>query len=258
MQRTKEETLQAFNRAPKIIQDALSDGPAVDFMIGLQVRYSLHVDVAGSIVQRIRDLLLGLSNPTEFLGELVQLGVTDTTARTIVGDLNKEVFIPLREAMQKAPESTAAPEPIAVPQRSLGAEKSLPAPSLEYEPELKTLPGSPVQAPMPPPTPAPIPSPAPIDRNRVSTPIPHEAYPMHPNQQGGWHPAAAVHIYVPSQGMPYAAPQQAAPEHVVEATPVVPPVQTIEVPVPAQPQVPEFAPAPAPQPRAADPYREAV
>lgn len=259
MRPTEEQAKSAYERAPEAIQNALTDGPAIDFMAALQTRYSLHIDVAGEVVERIRNLLLGLSSPTEFLGELIQLGMSDTVARTLVEDLNKEVFIPLREEMRKAPESTGAPEPIAVPQRSLGAETPLPAPSLAYEPEPKTLPGSPVVAPMP--TPTPISTPAPIVENNAPAPVAHAVYPMHPNQQGGWHPAAAVHIYVPSQGMPYAAHKPAPLEHVAEAMPVTTPtVEAPQVSVPAQVAEPIPAPAPAPaaQPRTADPYREPV
>ena len=259
MQRTKEETLLAFNRAPRTIQDALSDGPAVDFMVGLQARYSLHIDVAGLVIERIRDLLLGLSNPTEFLGELTQLGITDTVARTLVGDLNKEVFIPLREKMQSEPkerESVKTPEPIKVPQQSLGAQTTLSAPALDYAPA-PTLPGSPIPAPMPaapPPVPPAEPAAPPVV---VSNPHP---MPQAAPQQG-WHSAAAVHIYVPSHGAPYQqAPAEVRPEEKVVDVVEVPP-QEIVPPPPPTPSAPPAAPSsPTPLAKnyAADPYREPV
>lgn len=252
MQPTEEQVLQAYNRAPKTIQDALSDGPAVDFMVGLQERYGLHIDVAGRVVERIRNLLLGLSNPTEFLGELIQLGISDTAARSLVGDLNKEVFVPLREEMQKAPK-TAVPEPVAIPQRSLGAEAPLPVPSLAYEPPAPTLPGSPVQAPMP----AVVPTPEPVAP--AVQPIAQVAHPMQTATPNGWHSAAAVHIYVPSHGTPYSAP---APERIIDAVPepipVAPPKEEV-LAIPVSP-TPQHAPTPTPLKKdyAADPYREPI
>ena len=260
---SKEELSQAFDRAPKIIQDALSDGPAIDFMIGLQKRYELHVDVSGNVVERIRDLLLGLSNPTEFLGELIQLGISDTVARTIVGDLNKEVFIPLRERMQKEPKASPAakaPEPIAVPQQSLGSRNVIPAPSLDYEPA-PTLPGSPVPAPMPT---APAPAPAessPVPAVETPLPVAHTPHPMPvAAPQQGWHSAAAVHIYVPSHGTPYQAPAATPIEKVVdieEEPPTAPTVPPPTTPPPAPP-TPKPPSPPLQKDYVADPYREPV
>ena len=259
MQPTEEQVLQAYNRAPKAIQDALSDGPAVDFMVGLQARYSLHIDVAGKVVGRIRNLLLGLSNPTEFLGELIQLGISDTVARSLVGDLNKEVFVPLREEMQKVPQDTTpAPEPVTVPQRSLGAEKPLPAPTLAYEPAVQTLPGSPVAVPMP--VSAPV-----AESTPPPQPVPQVVHPMHNQAPDGWHSAAAVHIYVPSHGAPYPAP---APHRIIDAVSEPTPSMPAEEPIPAAPiiQTTQQAPTPTPTPTptplkkdyAADPYREPI
>lgn len=251
MQRTDEELRKAFSAAPKVIQDALSDGPAVDFMVGLQARYGLHIDVAGTVVERIRDLLLGLSNPTEFLGELVNLGIADTTARTVVADLNTEVFIPLRDRMREEGTKPAPPEP---PMR-----KPIPPPAIDYQPPVAqspaTLPGSPVAAPMPA-------AQSMLPAMPIATQIvPQGAVPEHPQ---GWHPAAAVHIYVP-QGP---ASQQPASVTVPDATPpatnlVRPadPVRPTPEPIVREPRTPAPAPSGAaatPATYTSDPYREPI
>lgn len=235
MHPTEQQVKEAFNRAPKAVQDALSDGPVVDFIFGLQERYSLHVDVSGAVIERIRDLLLGLSNPTEFLGELVTLGITDTVARTIVADLNKEVFIPLSEQIRTEAAKLKEPEP----------KKPLPPPALEYAPAAPaTLPGSTEAAPMPM-VQAPAPLPATIPGAQA-----------HP---AGWHPAAAVHIYVP-QGANHAQEHQAIVSALAPAAPPPAPIETVvrPVPQPPKPQAAPAAPAAEPRPYASDPYREPI
>lgn len=273
---TDQEVSRAYDLAPKAIQDALSDGPAVDFMVSLQSRYSLHIDVAGSIVSRIRDLLLGLANPTEFLGELIQLGLSDTVARAIVGDLNKEVFVPLREAMRNAPqEPRAAVEPISVPQQSLSPQETIPAPTLPYEPKPAsvTLPGSPVEAPMPVAA-APLPTYSVPEAAPAAPVAPHPAYPAPSAPQPGWHSAAAVHIYVPSHGVPFDQMHAPIPVEAKQTAPVTASVEPAPVPTPSAyvpaPVIaaPEPVPASIPtQPAAAtpitkdysaDPYREPI
>ncbi len=274
---TDQEVSRAYDLAPKAIQDALSDGPAVDFMVNLQSRYGLHVDVAGSIVSRIRDLLLGLANPTEFLGELIQLGLTDTVARAIVADLNKEVFVPLREAMRNAPEEPkAAVEPISVPQQSLSPKETVPAPTLAYEPRPApvTLPGSPVEAPMPA-APASLPTYSVPESAPVAPSVPHPAYPAPSAPQPGWHSAAAVHIYVPSHGVPFEQMHTPVPIEAKEIAPVTAPLSSAPTPVPQAyvpapaiaapepvsapiPAATTLAPAPITKDYAADPYREPI
>jgi len=256
MRPTDEQATKAYENAPKAIQDTLSDGAAIDFMVGLQARYSLHIDVAGSVIERIRDLLLGLSNPTEFLGELIQLGITDTVARTLVGGLNKEGFRPLRGKMKSKPkgkEPAQTPEPVTVPQQSLGAQTTLPAPALDYAPA-PTLPGSPVAAPMP--TTPPVPTEPSVMPVLVSNPHP---MPQAAPQQG-WHSAAAVHIYVPSHGAPYQAPQEVrSEEKVVDVAEVSAPSPVPStVPAPIKAPVEPATTTPEPKNYAADPYREPV
>ena len=252
MQRSEEEVKRAYTSAPKVIQDALSDGPAVDFMVALQERYNLHIDVAGTVVEKIRDLLLGLSNPTEFLGELINLGIQDTVARSLVTDLNTEVFMPLRDRIREEGTKPAPVEP--------EIRKPLPPPAIEYQapatPAPVTLPGSPVSM-----HEVAAPQPAPVATPVVAHPVEHQPASVHPQ---GWHPAAAVHIYVPQN------PAQAAQHHVVSApvttpqavsAPIIHP-QPVERPVQtaaAKPPTPIQAPAPvAPPSYANDPYREPI
>lgn len=92
--------LQAFESAPKAIQDSLTEGAAVDFIVSMRKRYGLHIDTAGKVAELVRNLLLGFLNPPDFVRNLVSLGITSDSAQLIVSDLNREVFIPIRNSMK--------------------------------------------------------------------------------------------------------------------------------------------------------------
>lgn len=258
--------------------------------MALKSRYQLHVDAAGQIGKEIGYLLLGVISPMEFIGRLVDSGVDGVTAKNIANDINTEIFLPLQEIMRnpgsyvpaRAPESEddeAAEEPITTPQpipRELAGLPSVPYASARDVPT--TLPGSPIAAPMPPArvqepvhSPAPVPAYS-VPEPTVTAPEAHPAYPIPAAPQQGWHSAAAVHIYVPSHGVPFEQMHAPIPAQAREAMPV--PVSTHEAQEPMAPAalaapssvMPEIAPvavsAPPPTPikkdYGADPYREPI
>ncbi|KND46889.1 MAG: DUF124 domain-containing protein [Parcubacteria bacterium C7867-004] len=296
MSRPQEQLLAAYDAAPKAIQDTLSDGAGIDFMVGLQTRYGLHIDTVGSITELIRDMLLGLMKPDDFIGALQTLGIDTPTATRLVADLNKEVFMPLRDAIMtgggsamtdgsvRVPISlTTVPVAAATPapQQSTPV---LPPPALEYAaaPSPVTLPGSSVPAPMPVPAPAPevarqIPviseppvaevtppiAPAPVSAPAVPLQVQHTVSTVQPASPIGWQSAASVHVYIPHPQTPPAP----VPHPAIMQPEAVP--QTVSyTEVPPAPQPPVFS-APIPPPQIAtvpppsrlpgsDPYREPI
>lgn len=115
MNPSDELVLRAFNQAPLVIQESLSDGKAVDFMESMLGRYNLHVDTTGYAMGFIRDMLLGLLKPEQFIGKLNSIGIIDEVAKRITSDLNKEVFIPLRDEMKKGGVGAQAQPPASIP-----------------------------------------------------------------------------------------------------------------------------------------------
>jgi hypothetical protein len=67
----------------------------------LQSAYQLHIDTTGGVVALIRNLLIGLVSPAEFITNLHGLGIEAPIAQRIAHDLNQKVFIPLQEKMKK-------------------------------------------------------------------------------------------------------------------------------------------------------------
>lgn len=298
---TKEQLMAAFGRVPRPIREFLSDSELGPIGTALAEKYKLHIDAAGTLVDIITKTLLGFIRPEELPPLLMErLLLEQTMANTLIGDINSMVFVPLQKKVRDAsaieeeeraleqelaasapeepaiPEVTTAPTPASPPKPA-----PLPPPAIEYAPVTsQTLPGSPVPVPIH----APVTSLNVVPESDPFLPVPfHDATPQYttPQQhavhamptathQPGWHPAAAVHIFVPTGGYPVqGAPQQPVVEQgtvpaaqPVQATPPAPvytapatqaPTYTAQNPIP--PTAPEN---PIERSYAADPYREPV
>lgn len=235
---------------PKPVRDFLLSDSRAQIARELTEKYHLHLDQGDEFERLYINMLLGISTPEEFVSSLSKAGLTQDVINGLAADVNEKVFLPLRDAERRAATAPIAPK----------KPDPLPPPALDYQPAT-TLPGSPVPAPMPvapapaavmppaPPAPAPM-APAPVPQQHIV----HTAAPAaHPP---GWHPAAAVHIFVPSHGAPIQHPQPAtpAPTPVPEVAPAAY-VAPAQEPLPPQP-APTAPATPPARSYAADPYRE--
>lgn len=250
---TGEQVRTAYAAAPAPIREAFSSEDTTKIILDLQNRHKLHVDSTGVLGRQVGYLLLGLISPMEFLGGLVEAGVSAEAAKDIVSEVNEQVFIPLRAKMQgvqPTPRPTTTPAPASIPVR-------------EY-PEAR-----PVTAPL---VPAPSLQAAPVHGTQVFASA--TGWPGAP--AGNWQPAAAVHVYVPGpapmhpQSSPYTVVHPEQPIQASTPIPTTPPaepafnapqseptVRTIR-PIPAPPANLPGAPVEKPIEKAyvADPYRE--
>lgn len=266
-----QQLLQAFNASPQFIQDALSDGIATRFMIALPKRYDMHLDTARYIMDFIRDMLLGFLRPEQFTGKLESIGITGDKSRQLISDLNKEVFIPLRDEMKKGGAMT---RPSAIP----------------HVPVMKVA--EPAPSPVPPPAPQPSVAPAfnliqdvpviseraappvsaPIQTTGIqpSTPTPmmrtmqHDIDLLQHGAQASAYPAPAevANLLHPSQLTPAQSFQTASvpvTSMPVPSRPITP--AAVVVPATQNPpiQTPEVQQAPRPTvASSSDPYREPI
>ena len=263
---------------PKPVQEFILGDERNQISSELSQKYRLHVDQAGAFEEAYLFMLLGTVSPDEFMARLTNAGIAPETVRGLATDVNERVFIPLRLKEQQGESVGRIPVVVAKP-------GPLPPPSLDYQPAAPVLPGSDVPVPTAPVAPqAPIlsvpkpelvpaaPAPQAIEATPLPAPSQHAVQAMPGTAHPGWHPAAAVHIYVPTQG-PHL-PSQGSVETPVASVPVnETPVAT--APAYAEPQqvyipppAPNAAPAPYIPPAAAptpitkgypaDPYREPV
>jgi hypothetical protein len=253
---------------PKPVQEFLLSDERSAVARELSTKYGLHVDQAGEFEQAYLHMLLGVATPEDFVSSLKKAGVPPEAVNGLAADVNTRVFMRLRDAERQGTPITNTPPASSKP-------APLPPPSLDYQPAAgPTLPGSPVPAPMPP-APVAAPSIAPVIAAVEPTLVPQPMAPQQhfvhtmPNtqQQQGWHPAAAVHIFVPTHGAPVQAsapvpqaPAQEAPVYNAsysEPAPVQAPVVPVQ-PVYVNPEPTPTPHAPVHKEYSADPYREPV
>lgn len=272
---SNDQLLEAYDKVPRPIRAFIADSELPPIVTELGTKYGLHVDTMGILGDLVTKTLLGFVRPEVLPGMLtMQLHISEQTTASLLSDINERVFVPLQKRVRDAAEEerreqelerelreSAPPEPVpAAPTKP----EPIPPPALEYAPATPiaepTLPGLPEKAPMPavPPTSAlvsrPETTPAPV---MAPEPVHHVVHAA-PAHQQGWHPAAAVHIFVPSQGNHHPAaqapvPQPQQPVHVEEPRPQPTIIQEAPKPVP-----PAQAPAPTPRPIGPDPYREPI
>lgn len=233
---------------PKPVQDFLMSDERAVVARDLSSKYGLHVDQAAEFERAYIFMLLGIATPEEFVSILSKAGLSQEVINGLAADVNTRVFMRLRD-LERAPAQSA----LAVIKKPT----PLPPPALDYQPPVQNLPGSPVPAPMPPSGPV---AQIPVSETMSSAPA-LEATPVSgpaPTQQQGWHPAAAVHIYVPTHPQSAAVPVP-MPTHEVylqnPEPPVAPPAPEVAA---IQILKPELTSIPLKKDYAADPYREPI
>ena len=265
----------AFQKLPLPIREYLAN------------KYGLHVDTIGGLERETSNMLLGIINPSQFVGELKSVGIPEASIGAIVEELNAKVFIPLREKMKNPTPDTEGeaaeeegsdvvrpsiqvtpppvptptiitpnPAPIVPPQPVIIAPVPTPmpaAPAISYAP------------PQPPPAPAPVSAPKPVvpPPPAYTAPVPTPSVSAFQQPQTSQFPSGTSSFSPLSSILtPVSVPENVPPQHVrtmkedmlmsqanprVEATPLTAPVRP-----PAYSQVPTsstFVPPAAPVPQ---------
>ncbi|MBI4065600.1 hypothetical protein HY412_00195 [Candidatus Kaiserbacteria bacterium] len=88
----------------------------------LMERYALHIDQGAILERELMLVLLGFEGPDEFADALYkELPVSKQTIADIMADINKEVFVPLREEMRKSSAEVKPPQPASSPQKPVSS-----------------------------------------------------------------------------------------------------------------------------------------
>jgi len=233
---------QVMPSLPPVVRSYLAQGKYSLTAKSLSSKYGLRVDQGGVLERELMLMLMGIESPAEFTEALTkEAGIVEQTVASLLQEINTQVFVPLREQMEKgsAPAAPAKQSPTGV-----GVPR--------YAPTAPTIPAAVAPTFTPPPRPA---QPAATQR---FTPFPQGGVvapplqsPRYPGQEGNVNPFLRR---VPQQPP---APTQ------------TPSISVIKPPAPQQPAPPTnlpgtfLPPAPrapiAPPPPAApgtDPYRE--
>lgn len=217
---------------PLPVRNFVQSQERTDIALALSQKYQLHADQAGAFERSFLYMLLGVSDPKEFVADLREAGISEEAVAGLASDLNEQVFKRLRREEEQAAAAPAPPPP--------------PVPTPQ-----------PVVAPAPPPAPEP-PAPQPVrtmgaDMAQVQAgyQMPYPQQPMYPPvQQVQYVPFGYAPIPMQQPGgywVPVVLPQQPMyPQQMQQPVPPPPP-PTPPTPAPA-PVAPPPPPPPAPQP----------
>jgi hypothetical protein len=154
---TPEQFSTAYGKLPFPIREYLAGDELGEVTEAVGKEFGLHIDTVGALDREVTNMLLGLINPEQFVGELRSVGIPQENISALVKELNAKVFMPLREKMQNAP-----PEPAPQPEVSAPIEEVAPmmqAPIITPAPVYVAPPA--YTAPLPAATPTPMPAPTP-------------------------------------------------------------------------------------------------
>ncbi len=157
---------QVMQTLPPPIRNYLGQGKYSVVAQRLVVTYGLHIDQGTILEREIMLLLMGIENPDEFVQALAQEAKLDQeTINGIAQDVNAQIFVPLREEMQKA---ATAPQSPPTPMQPPARPVVLPP---HYAPPRPVQAASIVKRVMPAPPPAPRMN-IPPARPPISVPVP--------------------------------------------------------------------------------------
>ncbi len=168
---TEQEIEKAYSSAPALIQDTLAGDELAEFGSRMQNVYKLHIDTISIIADLIRNLLIGLINPSEFIQSIQEHGVDSQTVNQLARDLNEEIFVPLQEKMKSEGverEANKNSDSLPVTSTSTPAVPTVSIPEVPVAPQIRAVVTPPIQvqrqpeavvAPVPASTPTPSPKP---------------------------------------------------------------------------------------------------
>src|SRR3989344_6758561 len=113
---------QVLAEVPPPIRAYFASGKVETVAKDLMKKNQLHIDQGAIVEREIILLLLGLKDPTEFTQALAQEAQLDQqTVNGIVQDVNDQIFVPLREEMQKRGDITQPAKPPEVAKPALSS-----------------------------------------------------------------------------------------------------------------------------------------
>ena len=222
----KERVLAAYNSAPQPLRDVFNAESTASIIGALRNKHQLHVDVAGNLGRETGYLLLGLTDPAQFIVRLQNEGLPELVVRDIAMEINQKIFVPLQQKMREGGGGKPAPQ-VTVP---------------SYKP--------PPTPPIPQPRPTPPPLPQRVEVFTPQRPVP----PPPPNLPGALSDDRLlsdheeVHINVPSA-------RPAPPQTFSVTLPDSPAPRPMPPPPPPGPLVPKPPMKPIAK-YSVDPYRE--
>src|SRR5437660_1545756 len=110
-----------FKDLPDQIKELIININSQETLLEIGRRHGLHIDQLGELVDEATLVLFGLTKSSDFLNHIKdRLRVDGGMAQKITTDINNEIFLPIRESLQKLAgqketPAVTAPAPITPP-----------------------------------------------------------------------------------------------------------------------------------------------
>ncbi|MDO8493315.1 MAG: hypothetical protein Q7S19_02110 [bacterium] len=103
MNYSKEELNEAYKKLPPELKEIFFSEDITEPINNIGRKYKLHIDQIGELDSETGFVLLGLTQPTDFVSNLTtRLGLDRITASQIASDINDQVFLKVRELLKQA------------------------------------------------------------------------------------------------------------------------------------------------------------
>lgn len=87
---------------PPDVNEAIGSVNYIDTLIDIEKKYHLHLDQADALGNEIFKLMLGLTQPQQFIGALkASVGVSDEAAKVIATEVNEKIFRPIKDSLMQ-------------------------------------------------------------------------------------------------------------------------------------------------------------
>ena len=110
MEHTSEELLAAFSKLPEDLQLAIWDLDIEGSIGDIGIGNHLQVDQMGILADHVALSIIGLEPVSDLAKNLIELGVSGEVINKIVGEVNQEIFLPIRDSMRQMEEAKASGE----------------------------------------------------------------------------------------------------------------------------------------------------
>lgn len=102
MNYTKEQLKQIFKSLPEDLQDAITSVESAQILSEIGKKFKLHLDQQSFLGDETGYVLLGVSDPMEFVSSLsIKLGIDRNTASQIVSEINEKIFVKIKESLRQ-------------------------------------------------------------------------------------------------------------------------------------------------------------
>src|SRR3989344_541914 len=98
---SQEQLTERFDKLPTELRKAISSVVNADTIFDIGGHHGLMIDKTGNLAEEVGYVILGFTRPKDFVGQLANALQVDTqTAQAIASDVNKEIFLPVREHLR--------------------------------------------------------------------------------------------------------------------------------------------------------------